>query len=159
MRTDYGRRSVTADDRLNGEQRVHLPVAHAAGGELGRRLHRDQAQQLEEVVLHHVAQRARAVVVVGPASDADRLVDRDLHVVDVRGVPQRLEQGVREAQDQQVLHRLLAEVVVDAEDLLLREDGTDLVVDLPGGREVLADGLLQHDPRPRVNQAVLRGVL
>ena len=40
----------------------------------------------------------------------------DLHVVDRQVVPERLEQGVGEAQRDQVLHRLLAEVVVDAED-------------------------------------------
>ena len=44
-------------------------------------------------------------------------------------VPQRLEQRVGEAQRQQVLDRLLAEIMVDAEDLLLGEDGGDRVVD------------------------------
>jgi hypothetical protein len=43
-------------------------------------------------------------------------------VVDVVAVPERLEDGVGEAEDQQVLHRLLAQVVVDAVDLLLVED-------------------------------------
>ncbi len=45
----------------------------------------------------------------------------DLHVVDVLRVPQRLEDAVGEAQHQQVLHRLLAEVVVDAVGLALGE--------------------------------------
>ena len=86
-----------------------------------RRLHRDQAQQLQQVVLHHVAQRAGPVVEVAAAFDAHRLGHRDLHVVDRGRVPQRLEQHVGEAQRQQVLHRLLAEIVIDAEDLLLGE--------------------------------------
>ena len=89
--------------------------------------------------------RARRVVVAGPALDADRLGHRDLDVVDhVRG-PEPLEDGVGEAQRQQVLHRLLAEVVVDPEDLLLGEDLADRVVDRAGRLQVLADRLLQHD--------------
>ena len=42
----------------------------AIGVERHRRLHRDQAQQLQHVVLHHVAQRAGAVVVAGAALHA-----------------------------------------------------------------------------------------
>ena len=83
-----------------------------------RRLHGDQRHELQHVVLHHVAQRAGFVVVRPAAFDANRFGHGDLHVVDVRGVPQRLEQRVREAQRQQVLHRFFAEVVVDAEHLV-----------------------------------------
>ena len=46
---------------------------------------------------------------------------RDLDVGDVLAAPQRLEQRIAEAQREQVLHRGLAQVVVDAEDLLLAE--------------------------------------
>jgi hypothetical protein len=73
------------------------------------------------VVLDDVAGGADAVVVAGAAADADVLGHRDLHVVDVVAVPDRLEHGVAEPERQDVLHRLLAEVVVDAEDRLLGE--------------------------------------
>ena len=43
-------------------------------------------------------------------------------MIDVVPVPERLEDPVGEAEDQEVLDRLLAEVVVDAVDLLLDED-------------------------------------
>ena len=69
-----------------------------------------------------MSRSAPELVVIGAAAfDAERFGDRDLHVVDMRVVPQRLEQGVGEAQRHQVLHRFLAEIVVDAEDALLRE--------------------------------------
>ena len=87
-----------------------------------RLLHRGQRQQLQQVVLDHVAGRADAVVVPGPAADPDVLGHGDLHVVDVAAVPDRLVHLVGEAQRQDVLHRLLAEVVVDAEHRLRRED-------------------------------------
>ena len=80
----------------------------------------EQAQQLEHVVLHEVAQRAGAVVVARAAADADVLGRGDLDVVDVVAVPERLEEPVGEAERQDVLDRLLAEVVVDAEDLAAR---------------------------------------
>ena len=69
-----------------------------------------------------MSRSAPAVVVVAAAAlDADRLGDGDLHVVDVAAVPDRLEDAVGEAEDHQVLDGLLAEVVIDAVDLLLVE--------------------------------------
>ena len=67
------------------------------------------------MVLHHVAQRAGAVVEVAARADAELLGQRDLDVGDALAPPQRLEQRIAEAQRQQVLHRRLAQVVVDAE--------------------------------------------
>ena len=68
-------------------------------------------------------------------------------VVDGVAVPHALEHRVAETEDEDVLHRLLAEVVVDAEDLLLVEDREQLVVELPRGLEVVPEGLLDDDPR------------
>ena len=53
---------------------------------------------------------------------ADVLGRGDLDVVDVVAVPDRLEQPVGEAEREHVLDGLLAQVVVDAEDLVLVED-------------------------------------
>ena len=70
-----------------------------------------------------MSRSAPEVVVVATAvADAERLGDGDLHVVDPAGVPQRLEEGVGEPGDEEVLDALLAEVVVDPEDLRLVED-------------------------------------
>ena len=51
---------------------------------------------------------------------------------------------VREPERQQVLHRLLAEVVVDAVDLPLVEDAEDRAVEGARGLEVVAERLLDH---------------
>ena len=74
------------------------------------------------MVLDEVAQRPGPFVVPGAAADPDVLGGGDLDVIDVVAVPDRLKQRVGEAQRHQVLDRLLAEVVIDPEDLGLLED-------------------------------------
>ena len=73
------------------------------------------------MILHHVAQGTRFFVESAPVTDADRLRDRDLHVVDVVAVPNGLEDAVGKAEHEDVLHRLLAQVVIDAEHLVFLE--------------------------------------
>jgi hypothetical protein len=113
-------------------------------------LHRGEGEQLQEVVLDDVARRADAVVVARAPADTDVLGHRDLHVVDVVGVPDRLVQLVGEAQGEDVLHRLLAEVVVDAEDRVGREGDLERGVELARRLQVGAEGLLDDDPTPRI---------
>ena len=103
------------------------------------------AEQLQHVVLDQVAQRARGVVVGGAATDADVLGGRDLDAVDVVAVPQRLEHPVGETERHHVLHGLLAEVVVDAEDLRLVEDRQHAPVQLLRLRKRASERLLDDD--------------
>ena len=98
------------------------------------------------MVLDQVAQGAGLVVVAGAGADADVLGGGDLDALHVRAVPERLEDHVREPQDQHVLDGLLAQVVVDAVDLRLVEDGEQPPVQLERGLEVRAERLLDDDP-------------
>ena len=66
-------------------------------------------------------------------------------MVDMAIAPQRLEQRIAEAQRQQVLHRFLAEKMIDAEHPRLVEYAADSVIDLVGGFQAVAQGLFQHD--------------
>ena len=91
--------------------------------------------------------RPRALVEAGARPDRERLGDVDLDVVDVVAVPDGLEEAVGEAQRQDVLDGLLAQEVVDAEDLLLGEDSVDGLVQGLRRREVGAEGLLHDHPR------------
>ena len=68
-------------------------------------------------------------------------------VVDEVAVPHRLEQRVGEPQRHQVLDRLLAQVVIDPEHLRLVEHLEHLRVELARRRQVVAERLLDHDPR------------
>ena len=74
------------------------------------------------MVLNDVAGGADAVVVSGTGADTDVFCHRDLDGVDVVGLPQRFKHRVGEAHRHDVLNRLLAQVVVDPEDIALIED-------------------------------------
>ena len=80
-------------------------------------------------------------------------------MVDVVGVKQRVEKLVGEAQRQDVLHRLLTQVVVDAEDIGLGEDLVDHIIELLRGGLVVAEGLLDDHAAPAVFAAGHSGAL
>ena len=103
--------------------------ADSIGIERDRRLHRRHRQKLEHMVRHHVAQRAGLLVELAAMLDADGLRHRDLDVVDLLSVPQRLEQAVGEAQRHNVLDRFLAEEMVDPIDLMLLQRFQDLGIE------------------------------
>jgi hypothetical protein len=115
-----------------------------------RRLHEEQREHLQDVVLDDVAHRPGRLVEPAAVADAERFGDGDLHVVDPGAVPDRLEDGVREPQSEQVLHCLLGQVVVDPEDLLLREGRGQVGVQVAGAVFVPAERLLDH----RTDEAV-----
>ena len=101
------------------------------------------------MVLHHVAQRAGGVIIPGPPSTPKALRHGNLHMVDMRGVPERLEQAVGETQRHEVLHRLFAEVMVDPVHPVFRKHLADRVIHRPRGIEAFADRLFHHDARIR----------
>src|SRR5205823_5108796 len=123
------------------------------------RLHRRDPHELQQMVLEDVPDRARLLVVARAAFDPDRLGDGDLDVVDELAVPDRLEDAVREAQREHVLDGLLAEVVVDAEDLVLREALGDQPVQVPRRREIEPERLLDDQPHPTLTLAPLGDLL
>jgi hypothetical protein len=57
---------------------VDLAVAQISFPEADRRLHRDQAEQLQEMVLHHVLERSNGVVTAGSSLERNRLLPDDL---------------------------------------------------------------------------------
>ncbi len=133
-------------DRLERLEDLQLLVTDGVLRQAGRRLHGDDAHQLQQVVLHHIAQGADAVVEVAALLHAELLGDGDLHVLDPLAAPQRLEQRVAEADRHQVLHRLLAEVVVDPVDLVFGKELGHGRIDALVGGQVGAQRLLEHQP-------------
>ena len=128
--------------------------------ERGGWFHGHERKQLHHVVLDHVADRAGIIVVTAAAFHAEGFGNRDLDVIDVFLVPERFEDLVGEPQGEDVLDGLLAEIVVDAENLPFRERAGQRVVQLLRGGQTAAKRFLDDDAlrrgagRFRVDQAI-----
>jgi len=85
------------------------------------------------VVLHHVPHGADLVIKRAAGTNAFLLRHGDLNVVDQVAVPDRFPDGVGEAKIEKILDRLLAEVVVDAEEIRLIETSLKVINQLAGG--------------------------
>ena len=107
-------------------QDLRLLVVHRNGAKRIRRLHRREADELHDVVGDHVTHRANIIEIAAASLDTHGFGIGDLHMIDEALVPDRLEDAVAEAEDQQVLHRLFAEVVIDAVNLILRKHALNL---------------------------------
>src|SRR5437016_8516031 len=98
-------------------QSLGLLIADRVGMESDRRLHGDQSEQLHHVIGNHVAQGAGSIEITATLFDADCFSIRDLDVIDVTAVPDRLEDCVIEAEDHDVLYSLFAKIVIDSVNL------------------------------------------
>ena len=119
------------------------------------RLHGKQRDDLEQVVLDHVADRADVVVEPPPALDTEGLSHGDLDPANVVPIPHGFEHGVGETEDHEVLDRFLAEEVVDPVHAFLAEVSMHDVVQGIGGGGIAPEWLLEHDP-PRNVEACVR---
>src|SRR4030081_2586889 len=100
------------------------------------------------MILQYVATCARLFVEWPPALDAYTLGGSNFNVINVISVPNRLENAVAETKDQDVLHRVFTQIVIDTEDLVLREDRINIVVQLARRFEVGAEGFLNNHANP-----------
>ncbi len=71
------------------------------------------------MVLHHITKCAGLLIERPAAFDPDIFGGRNLYVIDVVTIPDRLENAVRESEKQNVLNGLFAQLVIDAEKLIL----------------------------------------
>ena len=100
------------------------------------------------MVLDHVPQGARSVVITGATAYPQVFCHRDLDILDTIPVPDRFEEWVGQPEDQQVLHGGLAKVMVDAKYLGFVETLMEGPVQRNGRFEVDAEWLLHHQTGP-----------
>ncbi len=134
-------------ERPHGAEQAQLLGAHCIRIAADRRVHRQQRHHLQQMVLHDVADRADLLVKAAAALHAEILGHGDLHAVDEIAVPDRLEERVGKAEIKQVLHRLLAQIVVDAEHRGLGKHFVQRAVERLRRGKVAAEGLFDDDPR------------
>src|SRR5215510_4105579 len=99
------------------------------------------------MVLDDVADRARLIIKSAPSLDAEVFGHGDLHTCDMVAIPERLQERIGEAEDQQVVHWQLAQVMVDAEDRLLVEGAEQRAVELLRREEIVTERLFNDDAR------------
>ena len=61
-------------------------------------------------------------------------------------IPERLHERICEPENQHVVHRLLTEIVIDAENRGLVEGRVEYFVELPGRLEIASERLFKNDP-------------
>src|SRR5258708_29636675 len=80
--------------------------------------------------------------------DSDGFGGGDLDVVDVVAIPEGFDDVVRKTEDHDVLDGFFAEVMVDAVDLLFGQDFLEIVVELNGGLQIVAEWFFNDDAGP-----------
>ena len=132
--------------QAGGLQHLGLFVADGFRVKAPGRFHGGDRQHLGQVVLHHVPQGTGRFVVPGPFLHANRFSGGDLNTGDVIAVPDRLEDRVGKAQNHDVLDGFLAQVMVDAKDLVLLTAGLHHAIEGLGTAVVASEGFLDHHP-------------
>ena len=151
---------LTADDILSNvligqrmKRLVHLNdlVSETILIELGRGFHGGNGKQLHQVVLHHVAQRTRTVIISATGSDAHILDSGYLYIVNIVTVPDRFVDGASETCHHDILHRLFPKEMIDAIDILLLEVDSVNLIQLTRRCKVVAERLLNNNAlQPRL---------
>src|SRR6476661_5357029 len=100
------------------------------------------------MVGHHVTERSGHVKIPAAFFHAYGFRHGDLYVVNVTPVPDRFKNAVAEAENQNILDRFLAKVMVDAENLLFSQHFADLAVQGFGRRQIIAEWLFKHHTPP-----------
>ena len=80
------------------------------------------------MVWDHVTQCTGCIIEAAATTDIQRFSDGDLHMIDVIAIPDRLEHAVGETQHQDVLNRLLTEIMIDPVELALLDQLQQIAV-------------------------------
>ena len=100
------------------------------------------------MILHHVAQRARAFVVTGATFDSERFRGGNLDMIDIVPVPKRREDRIRKAQHQNVLGCFFPEKMIDPIGLFFCERIADDAIEFARGRKIGSERFFDDNPRP-----------
>ena len=94
---------------------------HGLGCKRRRTLHCQNGQNLEQVILHHIAQCTAVVIISAAGLDAHVLECRNLDARNVLCVPSVGKNRVGKADGLHVAHHFLAQIMVDAVNIFRTE--------------------------------------
>src|SRR5262245_31205983 len=99
------------------------------------------------MILHDVADRTRLIIKSAPPLDAEVFGHGDLHTRDMVAIPERFQARIGEAEEEHVVHRPLAQVMVDAKDRLLVEGTEQGTVERLRREEIVTERFFNNDAR------------
>src|SRR5258706_1614355 len=111
--TTHNIRGIERSHRLE-EQR--LLIANSIRVFTGGSIHREEGDQLQQMILHHIADRTGLFVKFPSTRHTKILSHRDLHTLDVIPVPDRIEKRVREAEIEYILYWFLSKIMINPKD-------------------------------------------
>jgi hypothetical protein len=135
------RRDRLCHDGPDRPQQLHFLVANRLGAERHGRFHGHEGEHLQQVILDHVAQGAGFLVIAATRAHALAFAHGDLDMIHCVPRPQPLKDCVREPEHQDVLHRLLPQIVVNAQDLALMHVARQRGAEPLGGGKILSEWL------------------
>src|SRR5271170_8010859 len=97
------------------------------------------------MVLDDVADRSGLIVEAAAALDAEIFRHGDLHALDVVAVPERLHEGVGEAEDDHVVYRPLPQVMIDSENRGFIELPEENLIQMSRGLQIVTERFLDDD--------------
>ena len=98
------------------------------------------------MILDHVSQHTGVVVVTATTFNSQIFENADLDVIDVVPVPKRLEYGVGESENQDILDGVFAEIVIDSEYLIFVQDRVRQIVQCTRRFVIGAERFFYDDP-------------
>src|SRR5262245_55057538 len=101
------------------------------------------------MILDDVAQRSCTVIIgAALAFHSDAFGNSDLNVVNIGAIENGLEDQVSESKCQDILNRFLAEIVIDAKDLVFVQHPFDRFVQFNGAGQVMPEWFFKDDSNP-----------
>ena len=97
-------------------------------------------------ILQNVSNDTELIEVTTPTLRSERFLERDLDVTDVVLIPSRTHRDVGETQDEQILHHLFPEVMINPEGFILSPVLLDSPNELPARRGIFTERLLDDYP-------------
>ena len=131
--------------RLERAQNREFFIANAVGIHSRRRVHGDETQQLQQMILHHIAQCARLVIKLRTTLHTEFFRNRDLHIGNIISTQNWFKKTIAKTQSHQVLHRFFTQIMVNAENLRLFEVFGKHIVDFDAGCQIMPQRLFNHN--------------
>jgi hypothetical protein len=97
------------------------------------------------VVLDDVADRSRRIAEVAAARVAEIYRHSDLHALDIFAVPERLQEGVGEAEDDHIVYRALPQVMIDSENRGFIELPEENLIQMSRGLQIVTERFFNDD--------------